>query len=77
MRADELDVDGLEAICHGDDQAIVVALDVEEHAIVANKADARVVILDVAGCGPSGVFCLVVLGLESLFGIRVAYPKVP
>jgi hypothetical protein len=47
MSADEFDVDRLEAVGDGDNQAVAVAFDIEDDAILTDEADAGVEILDV------------------------------
>lgn len=41
MRADEFDVSPLRFVGKGDDEPVVIALDVEHHAVVTNDAGAR------------------------------------
>jgi hypothetical protein len=47
VRADELDVDPLHFVGHANDQPVVVALDVEHHAVVRNDARVAVLGLDI------------------------------
>src|SRR5690606_36145184 len=77
MGTDELDVDGLEPVGNGDDQPIVINLDVEHHAIVADEAGVGVAAPDVLRRRPSGMPGFVVPSLEGLLGIRVAFPETP
>jgi hypothetical protein len=49
MRADELDVGTLHSVGEGDDQPVVVALDVEDHPVVTDYARVPVLFLDISG----------------------------
>ena len=46
VRADEFHVDGLEAICHRDHQAIFIALNIEDDPAILQNAGATVLRLD-------------------------------
>ena len=70
MGADELDVDGLESVSHRDDEPIVVALDVEHHAVVTDETGAGVTMANVLRRAPDGVLGFVVPRLQGLFGWR-------
>src|SRR5450755_3440281 len=52
MRAKELDVHRTVLIGDSDYQSIVIALDIEDHPVVADDARAAILILDVLGTGP-------------------------
>lgn len=75
MRADEFDVDRLVLIgdCHH--EAVVIAFDVEDDAIVRHETGRRIVIPDVLRRTPLSVLRLVVPGFERLLRCRVLGPE--
>jgi hypothetical protein len=52
MRSEELDVHGLKAVVNPGDQPVVVALDIEDDAIVLNDARIRVPVLNILRARP-------------------------
>ena len=77
MYADELDADGLEAVSHGNDKSVIVALDVEHHTVAPDEAGTRVVVANVLRDSPRGMLGFVVLGLQGLFGVGMPFLKAP
>jgi hypothetical protein len=75
VRTDELDVDGLEAECDGNDESELVALEVEHYAIAADEACAAVSVPDVLGCFPGRLFCFLQPGLQRGSRCRMALAK--
>src|SRR5450755_1457116 len=71
MRAKELDVHRTVLIGDSDYQSIVIALDIEDHPVVADDARAAILILDVLGTGPVRRPGFCVPRLQRLFGILV------
>ena len=69
MCADEFDVDDAEFVGDGHYQSKVVAFDVEYHAVVAHKACAGEMSLDVTRCLPVGFACFIVPSQQSLLGL--------
>jgi hypothetical protein len=66
MRADEANGDGEELVLHADDDPVLVALDVEHHAVSSEEAGRRVLGLDDVGTAPVGALNLGEPGEERL-----------
>src|SRR5580692_10889313 len=77
MRADEADVHGEELVLHGDDDPILVALDVEHHAVSCEETGGRVLSLDVVGTAPLRALNLREPGEERLACVAVPVGKRP
>src|SRR5580658_4870055 len=77
VRADEANVDGEERVFDGDDDPILVALQVEDDAVAREDACRRVTHLDVLGAAPVAALELVEPGEERLPSIGVLVGKRP
>lgn len=77
MGADELHIQGAEAVSHGGNQAVVVTFDVEHHPAVLEDAGAAKEQLDVRRLLPVGLAHLIHPSLKLGFCCRMPYPEVP
>ena len=75
--AHEFDVDRLELVGHRHDEAVVVALDVEHHPAIGQKAGRGKPALDVLLRLPAGLGGFVEPSFERLLRIRVSDPEFP
>jgi hypothetical protein len=73
--ANELHVDGLESVRYRHDQAVVIALDIENDPAIPEETGATVLILDVRRSFPSSMPDLIHPRLESLLGAREPFPE--
>jgi hypothetical protein len=77
VSADEPDEDAAGLVIDANDQAVGVALDVEDHAVIGQDVGVAVAILDVLKGAPISVASLVVPSLERSLGGRVGLPEIP
>ena len=75
MRTNELDVDGTEAIGQGNDQQVVIPLDVEDHAATLENARAAELFLYLCRAFPISLLGLIDPRQERLLGIRAQLPR--
>jgi hypothetical protein len=69
MRSYELDVDRTELISNGHNQPIPVSMNIEDDAVVPDKARTPIAILYLLRRCPRGLPCLVIPCLQGLLGI--------
>lgn len=60
MRANKLDINGTKTVSNCHNQAMIIALDIENHPIVTNNARTPILILYVLGNLPFGRYRLVI-----------------
>src|SRR6266545_1652309 len=77
MRADEPDEHHAPVVVHRYDETIVVALDVENHAVVRDEARVPVRGLDIGGRAPIGAAGQRVPGAQRDFGVAMRLPEIP
>jgi len=73
--ADSLDDDMTARKEHGNDQAIVVAFDVEDYPVLAQKAGGGIAVTDVLRCLLRRLGCLGQPGFQRTTGLAVACPE--
>lgn len=75
MGADELDINGTEAVSDSRYQSVIVALDVKDNPAAFENARVAKLLLDVSWAGPGSLLGFVGPSQEWLFGIRAFFPE--
>jgi len=75
MRPDEADVDDAERVVDGDDQPVLVALDIENDPVVGYDAGTSVNILDIFRRLPLCLSSILTPGYERHFHVSMTLPK--
>lgn len=75
MSADESDVKHSIMVVYHRDQAVSVALDIEDHAVAIDDARGGIALLQLVGRTPVGLPRLMEPGLQRLFSVGVLRPE--
>lgn len=75
MRTNKADIDDAISVVERHNQAVVIALDIKDDAIVSEKTGGTIGEFDVGRRFPCGAFCLVIPGTQRLFRIGMVLPK--
>jgi len=76
MRSDKTNVDEAELILNRHNQSILIALDIEDHAIIAYDAGIAINSFNICRTFPLGLFGIVIPRLQRRLAVRVSFPKV-
>ena len=72
---DKSNIHGPVLVLDGYDDTVLVALDVEDHAIIGNETCIAIDRFDVGWRFPGGLFDIVIPGPQRLFGVGVLFPE--